>query len=59
MRTAKRVTLTSDLTLRYWKVENVLPRVNTNDRDQVQEWVLVSGGGDLQMLGSGIQSLEG
>ena len=43
MRTAKRVTLTSDLTLRHWKVENVLPHVNANDRDQVQQKVLVSG----------------
>ena len=41
------------------EVEGVLPHVDTNDRDQVQEWVLVRGGGDLQMLGSGIRSLEG
>ena len=41
------------------EVESVLPHVDTNDRDQAQERVLVSSGGDFQMLGSGVQSLEG
>ena len=41
------------------EVESVLPHVDTNDRDQVQERVLVSSRGDLQMLGSEVQPLEG
>lgn len=36
----------------------MLPDVDTDDRDQVQERVLVSGGGDLQTLGGGIESLK-
>jgi hypothetical protein len=36
----------------------VLPDVDTDDGDQVQERVLVSGGGNLQTLGGGVQSLK-
>ena len=32
----------------------MLPHIDTNDWDQVQERILVSGGGDLQTLGGGV-----
>ena len=40
------------------KIESVLPHVDTDDGDQVQQRVLVGGGGDLQTLASGVQALN-
>ena len=40
------------------EVESVLPDIDTNDGDEGEERVLVSGGGDLETLGGGVQALQ-
>jgi len=47
-----------DLDIEVLEVEGVFPDVDTDDRGQVQERVLVSSGGNLQTLGGGVESLE-
>ena len=54
----KRIGAYIDLDIEILEIEGVLPDVDTNDRDQVQEGVLVSGGSNLQTLGDGIVSLK-
>ena len=36
----------------------MLPDIDTNDGDEGEERVLVSGGGDLETLGGGVQALQ-
>ena len=36
----------------------MLPDIDTNDGDEGEERVLVSGGGDLKTLGGGVQALQ-
>ena len=36
----------------------MLPDIDTNDGDEGEERVLVSGGGDLETLGGGVQTLQ-
>ena len=47
-----------DLDIEVLEVESVLPDVDTDDGDQVQERVLVSGGGNLQTLCGRVQPLK-
>ena len=39
------------------EVERMLPDIDADDRGMSQERILVGSGGDLQALGSGVQSL--
>jgi len=54
----KRIGAYINLDIEILEIEGVLPNVNTNDRDQVQEGVLVSSGSNLQTLGGGIEPLK-
>lgn len=47
-----------DFDIEVLEVESVFPDIDTDDRDQGQERVLVGGGGDLETLGRGVQSLS-
>lgn len=46
-----------DLNIEVLEIEGMLPDVDPDDGDQVQERVLVRGGGNLQGFGGGVQSL--
>ena len=56
-RKRKRVTYV-DLDVEVLEVESVLPDIDTNDGNEGEERVLVSGGGDLETLGGGVQALQ-
>ena len=47
-----------DLDVEVLEIESVLPDVDSDYGNQVQERVLIRSGGDLQTFGGGIQSLN-
>jgi len=54
----RRVLAYVDLDVLVLEVESVLPDINADNGDKVEQRVLVGGGGNLQTLGGGVEALS-